>query len=277
MGSAAEAVPFESRRLSPAIVASTGIMLASVAASPAALIVAPFRASPFQLDVAAPMVMVSTALLTPIVAFKAPRALTAGRAVGTSVLLAGLLGALNVGLSLFLLELMGGDLGKALRWLLAGSLMGIFFGTPIGLIFGAGFIVPARTAVHARDGASYAAVDHTLFVVGTWLAIIGAGTVCIIGMSSLLALPASIACVGGTIAAAAGAFGLLRRHLWLRRVRRGHVSGWAVETRDARPEELTLRPFLGRSGAACWNVLVRREGDASPYRLRADATPIALC
>lgn len=275
MGKVVEAVPFESGRLTPAFVAGTGIMLASVAVSPAVLVITRLL-SPHQLGEVATTVMISTALLTTIVALRAPRALTAGRAAGTCMLLSGLLGAVNVGLSMFLIELSSGDLGAALRWLVGGSLLGIFVGGPIGLFFGAGFIFPATAAVRARDGASYAAVDHTLFVVGLWLAAVGAVALGLIGVSSPLGLPAHIACAGGAGAAAAGGLGLLRRHRWLRRVREGHVTGWAIETRDTRAEELTLRPFVHRSAAGCGNVLVRRENEGA-YRLRGDATPIALC
>jgi hypothetical protein len=218
--------------------------------------------------------MVSTGLLTALLARIALRAQSEGRGALSCVLFGAVLGAVNVGLSLAILECLEGDVLEAMSMLFFGSLMGIVVGAPVGLLYGACFTVPSMAAHRVRRLRSHTGVEHTLTTVGLWLLVVSLVPIAILGTSTLAA-PAWLALGAGALSALAGIVGMMRRKLWLRRVREGEIRGWSVELREDRPHDDALRPFAHRPVATCRHVLVRSIDDASPYR--ADAIPVAFC
>lgn len=271
-----DGVPSELRRLPPAATATAAVMIASVASAPAVLRLVGFP-QPKPLEHALPWVlMISTALLTSWLAVRAPRATTVKRAVMWCLLGAPSLGVLNVGLSAILLQLSDGYIDQIPQTFILAVTFGSVIGGPAGLLYGVSFLVPVVTGVRGGLVASHAAAEHSLLITGTWLL-----AVCTIASWVLRKAPlgpALPAALGGVVGLGAACFGLLltlRRRHWLRRVRQGRVHGWTIEPWDEHIEQRDLRPFMHRERHRCWNVLVRRIDDASPYRAAGD-TPFAL-
>ncbi len=225
----------------------------------------------------APWVMVSTLLLSTAMAYLVLRAGTARRAGYRCVLVAPPLGAINVGLSLALMNLFSGTLGESVRMLFAGSLLGVAVGAPVGLVYGLAFVAPAVAAVHGRMGASHAAGERALMIIGGWLSAASFLALALQQASPwLLVVPAMVGLVVGAVVALVGGAHTLRRRHWLRRVRRGTMPGWSIEPRSERAHDAALRPFVNASESRCPNLLVRCQV-AGAYRDRADAVPVAFC
>ena len=270
------AVPFESR-LSPATIAAVAMWLASVAAVPAVLKLSVLGRLARAGGEPLPVLLFTTALLTTVVAHYAPRARSMHRAIVICVLVAPLLGAINVGLSAAILHAMGGQLVEGVAFFFIGSLFGLLMGAPVGLAFGIGFLVPTVCTVRDREVASHAVVERSLRTVGLWLLAWGFIVLACLRFDAwTLSLPAALCFGVGGLGAAVGIALTLRRERWLERVRDGRISGWAIEPRDDRHDEEDLRPFVHQSETDCEDVLVRRIDMATPYRDRANAVPIAL-
>lgn len=267
-------LPFETRGPSPALVAGLGMVFAAVAAAPAVLEVLGLVT---KFDDQAPLAtMISTGMLTAVLAYVVLRARTVTRAVGWCVLLATVFGALNVGLAVSFIGFMDEGPITAIKLLLVGCLMGVAVGSPAGLIFGVTFVVPSTVAHAGRNVGSHAAAERTWALVGLWLMVVTTWPLFVLQAFVPLAIPAWVAFGLGAVTFSIGGLRLLSRWYWLHRVRTGRIAGWSIEPREDRPEDHELRPFVHRPETDCWNVLVRHVDGATAYRDR-DAVPVALC
>ena len=271
--------------LTPERIANVAMVLASVVASPFVLQALGFRRGGRGPDVHPGMLMMTTGVLTLVVAHRAPRARSASTAAGWCLVGSGLLGALNAGAVLAGTALVspGAKLWEVAVVFLIGSLFGSIIGLPVGVAYGVTFLVPALAAHKISTTRSHAGAEHMLIWAGIWLAVIAGGSAALLVHAPRHGMVIAFVCAAaatnvGLCAAAAGAMMMRRRRRWLSRVENARVAGWAVRDLEVDPPE-DVRPFVLRSPDACTQVLTRRVATpgAAPYRDGVREEPVALC
>lgn len=255
----------------PARVTSLALVIASTASAPTVLVILGLDGErSFYVPV-----MISTTILSAIVAYFAPRARTIGRSVAWCLVGAALLGALNVGVGAAIMALSEGQsLGAAARLFLVGTFYGGVLGAPAGVVFGVAFLIPACATVRARALGSHAALERIFLIVGGWLTVVAIIDLGATGTSPHGAAAWAAALIGA-LALLLGLASTVHRARWLRRVETGRVKGWAIAPRDEWTDE-DLRPFVHRHRDRLRRVLVRRVDVTSPYR-ESDGIAFALC
>ncbi len=271
---------FGAKWLDPARVAGVAIWLASTVAGPAVVQLLEGGRTRFE-DELTPAVLMSTGLLSLMMAHFAPRAATRSKVVAWCLGGGVLLGALNAGLSLSLGVLMGGgSLPDAVVVMWIGATFGAVAGGPIGFAFGLAFLYPTLWSHRLRGGRSCASGEHMLVHAGGWLVVISA----VIALCQLAARhPAALwSCLGiGVLGGAATLAGFAlraRRRQWLVRIARGDVERWSV--RDAWDDDdvSDLPPFGCGAEQAGLEVIVYEGAErGGPYRCESLVTPLARC
>jgi hypothetical protein len=204
-------------------------------------------------------------------------------------------GALNAGCSLALIGVADGQLEQALIALLLGSTLGIvYWGGPLGLVYGLAYLVPLRSAVEARQFPSYDGAASVLRKSGAWLVVLG---LALVGWWVLFdsgigkgdhvwergsSVAQAYAAAGLPIVAlllgsAMWALGTLRRrarHRFVERVRQGHVPGWKVVPLDSYDDDPAM-PLEPDPFWALDAVLIRARPRHDAYRVGADEVVVA--
>ncbi len=263
--------------LSPERVTAAAIVLASTVASPVVLHLLDLTGRTRTPPTHPGIIMLCTAALTAVVAYKAAHAEHTRQALFWCLGAPAVFGALNWGLTLAVGALViEGNAVAAIGFALLGSLIGLGIGAPIGIGFGMRITVPTLVCLRTRKHRTHASLERTLLVAGAWLTCTSTVAAAVI-IHSIDSIPALIASGVGLVAVSIGARLAFRRRRWLARVRAGAVPGWAIRAREERDDaqaDEELRPFVDRPANACGEVLVRLE-DASAYR--GNAIALALC
>ncbi len=176
----------------------------------------------------------------------------------------------------------------AIRPLTLASLaasIGVVIAAPLGLVFGAAYLVPVLTAHRLERTFALERLDTAFVVMGMWLVVVGG--ICLAVASTGVIRPSSsalptwvsaIALLTGTIASFVGAVRMRWRRHWLRRVARGDVQDWSIASLDDIVEPPPgLRPFLSTraiSDALLLHHLPARGKGA--YRRGVHRAPCAL-
>ncbi len=218
----------------------------------------------------------STMLLSLLLVGRALRAATLGRAAAWCLCGGVAAGILNAGLSLAAVTLVRtGNPGGAMAGMVMGVLFGGLYGAPLGLIFGAAYLVLTGSALRARVQPSHDGADRVLLAAGGSLAIAGVALRLLAPESPAVLPPEALAALGATTAAFALARGAARQR-WIARVAAGRAPGWQIAARCEDAEEAALLPMLRGEEALLDGVLVRVSLPSDPYRRAPVAIPAAL-
>jgi hypothetical protein len=283
-------LPFTSPAwLTPSRVALAAIAaFAAAAALPSVLWIRPAREEIGRDPAGALVVVLSTILLSLVLARRALRAESVENAALWSILGAVPLGAINAGICLGGIELLvRGDPGGAALGSLLGFLVGGFVGGPIGLTYGVAFAVVIGSAVRACLSPSHDGPDRVLATSGVWLALSGVVISYFIsvledeiGREVQTKIPPSLLIVMGALAAGAALIRLALRKKWLARVKEGRVPAFRI---DMPPEDEAIEarrgllPIVRPKRPNPEGILYFLGGiQGSPYRETLLDTPVAL-
>ena len=222
-------------------------------------------------EVAAP-VGVCTALLSAALVWIAVR-LPKSKSGATVVALVGGMaaGILNSPVSYVAYEILHPSppvFGSLLGAAIAATIIGAAYAAPLGLLFGAIYLVPIRAAHALSRDRTRESMDRLLLTIGIWL--VSASALCgLAGAAIILGLDLQSAtrpfCVALATVAFAGFWAaliagveMLRRRRWFRRVAEGREPGWVVTPADPLlPWDAALPAlFVGRGSLN--GVLARR-------------------
>jgi hypothetical protein len=215
------------------------------------------------------LVIMSTVWLSVSLVRRALAAEDVASAAGRCVVGGIFFGAVNAGLALALATAVRGRLGEVVAAFLLGTMFGgVFYGGPLGFVYGLSYAPLVGSVVEARRYPSRQALAGVLLWAGGWLALVGAISV---GLARRPFLALSWAALLLGLEFIVFAIYLdLRCALWVRRLSEGQQPGWEVITRRWDDEEHAVAPLLRCGlGELYDGVIVSRQPSSNvvgPYR-----------
>lgn len=185
-------------------------------------------------------------------------------------------GALNAGLSAFLLGITGysGMLGALPAYAIIGGMIGLFVGVPFGIVLS----VPAALSAWIARAPSDAWASWLGLGLGPWLGLTALLVRWLpypaVAKLALADVSTSLVAIGLGMAALSAVHLACRAH-WLARVRTGRAPGYAIVPASAIASEPDVLPWSPL--ARCDAILVRElAGSGGAYRGVVSREPIAL-